>query len=388
MKPIRLLSLVTAGLLSVALVVVAQQGPKTNNGDTVARPKKGSSTGNSSGDAPASAKSGKDTSLPPLPSEFKRKPVTEADEPTFHVDATTVTLDVSVVDSQGHFIPNLPEANFRITEDNAPQKINSLTLGEGPMTICMVIEFSNLFQQFYSEPWYQTLTAASQFLSTLKPQDYVAIVAYDLRPEILSDFSVDRRDAMDAMSRMRIAAYSETVLYDALTETAERMQDIEGRKAILLISSGIDTISHQTYGEARKRIQNAGVPIYSFGLMQAIRSYYYSMGAMSDSRMTDFVMADNQLRTFSKESGGMAFFPQFYGQFREIFQTISQALRTQYTLTYVPTNTARDGKFRKIKVELIDPETNKPLVIKDQKGKNVKYQIITKPGYTAPREVE
>jgi hypothetical protein len=99
-------------------------------------------------------------------------------------------------------------------------------------------------------------------------------------------------------------------------------------------------------------------------------------------------MADNQLRTFSQESGGMAFFPRFYGQFREIFQTIAQALRSQYTLTYVPTNTARDGKFRKIKVELIDPETNKPLVIRDQKGKNVKYQIITKPGYTAPRQVE
>jgi VWFA-related protein len=370
-----------AGLLSAALVVVAQQGPKTNNGDTVARPKKG-------GDAPPTSNPSKEEKLPPLPSVFKRGPTNESDQPVFKVDATTVTLDVSVVDPNGHFIPNLPETKFRILEDNVPQKISSMTLGEGPMTICMVIEFSNLFQKFYSEPWYQTLSAANEFLGSLKPQDYVAIVAYDLRPEILSDFSLDRRDAAEAMSRMRIAAYSETVLYDAVTETAERMQDIEGRKAILLISSGIDTISKQTYGEARKRIQNAGVPIYSFGLMQAIRDYYYAMGAMSDNSRTDFVMADNQLRTFSQESGGMAFFPRFYGQFREIFQTISQALRTQYTLTYVPTNTARDGKFRKIKVELIDPESNKPLVIKDQKGKNVKYQVITKAGYTAPRQVE
>jgi VWFA-related protein len=384
MKPPRPLYIVIAVLLSMALVLVAQ-GPKTNNGDTVARPKKGS-TGNSNDTS--AGKSDKEKELPPLPSVFKRGPVGEADQPTFHVDATTVTLDVSVVDSNGHFIPNLDESKFRITEDSVPQKISSMSIGEGPMTIAMVIEFSNLFQKFYSEPWYQTLTAANEFLSSLKPQDYVAIVAYDLRPEILSDFSLDRRDAAEAMSRMKMAAYSETVLYDALTQTAERMQDIEGRKAILLISSGIDTISQQTYGQARKRIQNAGVPIYSFGLMQAIRDYYYAMGAMSDSSRTDFVMADNQLRTFSQESGGMAFFPRFYGQFREIFQTISQALRTQYTLTYVPTNTARDGKFRKIKVELIDPESNKPLVIKDQKGKNVKYQIITKPGYTAPRQVE
>jgi VWFA-related protein len=166
------------------------------------------------------------------------------------------------------------------------------------------------------------------------------------------------------------------------------MADIEGRKAILLISSGVDTISHQNYGEARKKIQNAGVPIYSVGLMQAYRDYYYSMGAMSDSQRSDFLMADNQLKTFSTESGGMAFFPRFYGQFREIFQTISQAMRTQYVFTYVPTNTARDGKFRKIKVELIDPATNKALRVTDPKGKNVKYSIVTKTGYTAPRQVE
>ena len=379
MRALRFFTLLSAGCLSLALILVAQQGPKTTNGDTVARPKKGSDP------VPS-----KEAPMPKLPSVFKRDanlPPTGT-EPTFRVDATTVTLDVAVMDNNGHFIPNIPQGNFRLTEDNAPQKISSMSLGEAPMTVCLVIEFSNLFQQFYSEPWYQTLTAANQFMASMKPQDYVAVVAYDLRPEILSDFSIDRRDAMDAMSRLRFPAYHETVLFDALTETAERMSEIEGRKAILLISSGVDTISHQNYGEARKKIQNAGVPIYSVGLMQAYRDYYYSMGAMSDSARTDFVMADNQLRTFSTESGGMAFFPRFYGQFREIFQTVSQAMRTQYVLTYVPTNSARDGKFRKLKVELIDPATNKPLRVTDEKGKNVKYTIVAKSGYTAPRQVE
>ena len=356
----------------------AQQGPKTTNGDTVARPKKGSND-------PAPVKE-----APPLPSVFKRNPNAPPDgaEPTFRVDATTVTLDVAVVDQQGHFIPNIPQGNFRILEDNVPQKITSMTKGEAPITVCMVIEFSNLFQQFYSEPWYQTLVAANEFLASLKKEDYVAIVAYDLRPEILSDFSTDRRDAMDAMSRLKMAAYHETVLYDALTDTATRMQEIEGRKAIVVISSGIDTISKQNYGQARKTLQNAGVPIYSFGLMQAIRDYYYQLGYMNDIQQTDFIMADNQLRTFSQETGGLAFFPRFYGQFREIFQTISQAMRSQYVLNYTPTNSARDGKFRKIKVELIDPQDNKPLRVTDQKGKNIKYQIVTKSGYTAPRQVE
>jgi VWFA-related protein len=382
MRALRIISFLLAGCLTLSFVLVAQ-GPKSTSSDTVARPKKD----NKDPDKPSTTGTAAD--LPPLPSEFKKNPNgPDGTEPNFRVDATSVTVEVSVVDPAGHFIPNIPQADFRIAEDNVPQKISSLGTGEGPITICMVIEFSNLFQKFYSEPWYQTLVAANEFLRSLRPDDYVAIVAYDLRPEILSDFSTDRRDAMDAMSRLRLAAYTETVLYDAVTTTAERMQEIEGRKAIVLISSGIDTISHQNYGEARKKIQNAGVPIYAVGLMQAIRNYYEMAGAMSDSSRMDFLMADNQMRTFSQESGGVAFFPKFYGEFPQIFRSISDALRKQYVLTYTPTNSARDGKFRKLHVELIDPDTNKPLVIKDPKGKAIKYQVVAKTGYTAPRQVE
>src|SRR6478752_4208967 len=122
MRSFGVLSFVMAGLLSAALVVVAQQGPKTNNGDTVARPKKG-------GDAPPTSSPSKEEKLPPLPSVFKRGPTNESDQPVFKVDATTDTLDVSVVDPNGHFIPNLPETKFRILEDNVPQKISSMTLG-------------------------------------------------------------------------------------------------------------------------------------------------------------------------------------------------------------------------------------------------------------------
>lgn len=386
MRALRIIPILAAGCICLSLVFAPRmtaQGPKSTNSDTVARPKKSSDP-----DKPAPT-TGTSADLPPLPSEFKRNPNGgDGNEPFFRVDATAVTVDISVVDPNGNFIPNIPQDHFRITEDNVPQKISNVAIGDAPMTICMVIEFSNLFQKFYSEPWYQTLLAANEFLRTLRKDDYVAIVAYDLRPEILSDFSVDRADAMEAMSRLRMAAYSEAVLYDALTTTAERMQEIEGRKAILLLSSGIDTISHQNYGEARKKLQSAGVPIYSVGLMQAIRNYYETMGYMGNEARMEFMMADNQLRVFSQETGGLAFFPRFYGQFPEIFRTVSEALRKQYVATYTPTNTARDGKFRKLKVELIDPATNKALVLKDPKGKTIKYQIVAKSGYTAPREVE
>jgi len=377
MKAFRILTPLLAGSLGLALMLVAQQGPTNQNGETVARPKKGA--------APAPV----EKEQPKIPSQYntKGKELPEG-VVTFSSEATTVTVEVAVLNNQGQFIPKIPQGNFRILEDNVPQKISSYTVGEAPMTVCVVIEFSNKFQQFYSEPWYQTLTAAYGFIETLKPEDYVAIVAYDLRPEILSDFSTDRRDAQDALARLKFAAFSEANLFDALTDTAKRMQDIEGRKAILLISSGIDTFSKLNYGEARKVIQNAGVPIYSIGLMQAYRDIMYGYGAISDFQNMDFLQADNQLRTFSKESGGMSFFPKFYGQFPEIFRSIHDTLRSQYVLTYSPTNQARDGKFRKIKVELVDPNTNQPLRVNDQKGKPVKYEIIAKSGYTAPRVVE
>jgi hypothetical protein len=94
------------------------------------------------------------------------------------------------------------------------------------------------------------------------------------------------------------------------------------------------------------------------------------------------------MRTFAKESGGMSFFPRFFGEFPGIYGAIHQALRNQYSITYAPTNQAKDGKFRKLKVELVNPATNEPLRILDEKNKPIKYQIVAKAGYTAPREVE
>jgi VWFA-related protein len=187
---------------------------------------------------------------------------------------------------------------------------------------------------------------------------------------------------------LRIAAYSESNLYDALVDTAERMSEIEGRKAIVLIASGVDTFSKLTFDKARKALQVAGVPIYAIGLMQALREWYDARGFMGPIQRLDFLQADNQMRTFAKETGGQSFFPRFYGEFPAIFGAIHQSLRNQYSLAYIPTNLARDGKFRKIKVELVNPATGEPLRIVDEKNKPIKYTIVAKAGYQAPREVE
>jgi VWFA-related protein len=193
---------------------------------------------------------------------------------------------------------------------------------------------------------------------------------------------------MEAMQRLRIAAYSESNLYDAITDTAERMSEIEGRKAIVLIASGVDTFSKLTFDQTRKKIQQAGVPIYAIGIMQALREWLDARGYMGGIQRLDFLQADNQMRTFAKESGGQSFFPRFFGEFPNIYRSIHQALRNQYALTYQPSNLAKDGKYRKITVQLVNPATNEPLRIVDEKGKPMKYSIVAKQGYNAPREVE
>jgi VWFA-related protein len=316
-----------------------------------------------------------------------RQPIPE-DQPVFSADTNVVTVDVAVVDNNGGFIPGIPQKHFQILEDNVPQQIASFGNTEGGMTVCLLIEFSNGLQSYWTETWYQTLTAAYGFVETLRPEDWVAVVAYDIKPEILVDFTQDRRKVYDGMQRLNIAGFSEANLYDALTDMCQRMQSIEGRKSIVLISSGLDTFSKLTFSQARRIVQEAGVTVHAIGLMQALRLWLESRGALGPIQRMDFLQADNQLRTFSSETGGLSFFPRFYGEFGSIFNTLNYTIRNQYTLTYQPTNAKRDGTFREIKVRLVDPDTNKELTINDQKGKRVKYKIIAKKGYTAPREVE
>jgi Ca-activated chloride channel family protein len=375
MKPIKVLFSLTVLSLVAAPFFFAQDGPSPTTSDTVARPrKKADST------TPA------EEDQPKIPSKFSNKNKVPEGTPTFSTDATTVSVDVAVIDSKGNFIPKIPKNYFRILEDNVPQQVSGYSIGEAPMTVALVVEFSAKFQNMYTQTWYQTLTAAYGFVQSLKPEDYVAVIAYDIRPEILSDFSVDRADAQEALQRLRIPAFSEANLYDSLVFTAERMQDIEGRKAILVLTSGIDTFSKLTYDKTRRALQESGVPVYAISLMQALR--IQAEGSMGAIQQMDFLQADNGLRTFSKETGGLAFFPRFFGEFPGIFRDIAQALRNQYVLTYTPSNQERDGKFRKIKVEVIDPATGEPLRVLDEKQKPVKYQIVAKQGYKAPRSVE
>jgi Ca-activated chloride channel family protein len=384
MKALRILAVLS--VCSFGFVFFSHaQGPIIPGSETVAQPKKQpSSTSNPAPDTSAPA----EPVQPKIPSEYGKNRSVPKPVATFATEANTVTVDVAVEDAKGHFIPKIGKEYFRVSEDNVPQKIDSFSVGEAPMTIAMVVEFSNRFQSFYSATWFQTLQAAYGFSQMLKPDDYLAIVAYDLKPEMLTDFTTDRGQIQEALNRLKFPGFSEANLYDAVTDTIDRMQAVDGRKAILLISSGVDTFSGMTFDKARRKIQEGGVPIYAVGLMQSIRDMAEARGALRGTQEMDFLQADNQMRTFATESGGMAFFPHFVTEFPEIFRNMSQNLRSRYLITYTPSNQARDGKYRKIKVDLIDPSNNQPMRMEDDKRKPLKYTIYAKSGYEAPKPLD
>jgi Ca-activated chloride channel family protein len=372
-----------AAALTLIVGVWAQDNPGTSS-ETVAKPRKKTAPDTTG------TTNGADSDLAPIPSKLSPKATkgNEAEsDASFKAETNIVNVDVQVLDNHGNPIPNIPRNKFRILEDNVPQTLTQYSVAEAPMTIAMVIEFSARYQAYYSSGWRETLTASYGFVQSLKPEDYVAIIAYDLRTTILSDFTNQREKTMEAMSRMRIPGFSESNMFDALADTADRMSKIEGRKAILLIASGIDTFSKLTYDKARKALQEAGVPVYSIEMLQVQRIMAESR--MSETQNLDFLQGDNELKTFGKETGGQAFFPRFQGELPGIFHSISQSLRNQYSLGYSPNNQAKDGKFRKLTVQLVNGETNEPLKMLDEKtGKPIKYTILAKAGYTAPRAVE
>jgi Ca-activated chloride channel homolog len=373
--------------LTLMAAVWAQDGPDSQGSQTVAKPRKAPAAATPDSTTPPA----NDGDLPQIPSKLSPKATKGNDaqtDATFRAETNIVNIDVQVLDNNGNPIPNIPRDRFRILEDNVPQTLTQFSVGEAPMTVALLVEFSARYQAYYSSGWAQTLTASYGFVQSLKPEDYIAIIAYDLRSTILSDFTNDRAKTMDAMSRMRMPGFSESNMFDALSDTADRMSKIEGRKAIVLVASGIDTFSKLTYDKARKSLQESGVPIYSIEMLQIQRIMAESSGRMGATQELDFLQADNELKTFGKETGGQAFFPRFQGELPNVFRAISQSLRNQYSLGYSPNNQAKDGKFRKITVQLVNPGTSEPLRMLDGKGKTMKYTILAKAGYTAPRAVE
>jgi len=321
---------------------------------------------------------------PPPPPPDRPKKIEGMPDYSIRVDVPLVTLDVLVTTKDGQFIPGLKKDNFRITEDGAPQNVTNFSQAEAPITAVLLVEFASTNYSFL----YDALNASYTFASGLKKEDWVAVVSYDMKPQILVDFTQDKRAINAALNTLRIPGFSERNLFDALYDTIDRIDGVEGRKYIVLVSTGVDTFSKLNLDQILKKVKAAkNTTIYAVSIGRALREWAESHGYMGSIANLDFLQADNQMNTFARLTGGRAYFPRFEGELPGIFHDIAASIRNEYALAYHPTNTKLDGSYRKLKVELVGPDGS-PLKVHDQKGKDVKYQILAREGYTAKHTVE
>ncbi len=333
----------------------------------------------------AQAPSGPQGSAPPPQNPGPPKAAPTPQQPpqagvTIAVDVPIVTLDVVATTSHGDIIPGLKKENFRVLDEGVAQTITTFGPTEAPITTVMLLEFSSRgfynFFSYYSRYW------ADAFLPQLQPKDWVALETFDMKTHIEADFTQNKDEVRNAIYHLYFPGFSESNVFDAILETTDRLKDVSGKKSILVLASGVDTFSKHTLDQTMKQLRGSDVTIFCIGLGKIYTNFLETHGSRGSN--LNYLQAENQLRTFANETGGFAWFPQFDGEIPGIMQSVAAFLRHQYSLSYSPTNGAKDGKFHKVKVELVAPDGG-PLTVLDQKGKKQKFQVYAREGYQAPK---
>ncbi|HZI49324.1 MAG TPA: VWA domain-containing protein, partial [Pyrinomonadaceae bacterium] len=330
------------------------------------------------------------------PGEQGQEPLPKDIEPTNKQDLEKVSISTQIVNvdavvynkKSGQIVTDLKKGNFAIFDNGQPVTITNFSTPEAPITVAMVVEYSKWSEMFglygsrgYEPGTYEVIRPTAMFLSQFikPPNDYVSVVAFDIRPTPLTDFTNDpgRLQQVVALLLRNTPAFRETNLFDALkfvlvggrgdsvvledskSEKSEYggLASVQGRRrAVLLVASGIDTFSKINYGDARKVLQNAGVPVYIIGTANLFKKIYGDSLPATDSMMgmpgrMSWLQADNTLQTFAKETGGAYFPVTFEGELPKVLGSINALLRSQYSLAFNPGD-VRDGKQHKLQVKV------------------------------------
>lgn len=291
------------------------------------------------------------------------------------VEANVVNVDAVVTDQNGNIITGLKRENFRILADGQPQQVSNFAPSEAPITIVILMEFSNKWYGFWPGAFgYKAKEWAYGFLSHLSDKDWVAFKTFDLKTTLQVDFTHNKQEVAQAIMSLYFPSFSEANLFDAVLETLDQLRDVRGKKSILVLATGYDTFSKHTLDQTYRRVKESDVPIFCVGVGEEIDLYRNSP--------ISYVQAKNQLTQFANMTGGYAWFPRFEGEMPDIFNSVAAFLRNQYTLGFTP-STPQDGKYHKIKVEIVDNQGN-PLLVPDKKGKMKKVTVYARQGYLAP----
>jgi Ca-activated chloride channel family protein len=281
---------------------------------------------------------------------------------TLKVTVDLVNVQFSVTDRHGRFIPGLTAQDFKIEEDGRRQEIRNFAReNELPLTLALLIDTSPSVRPVFDE---EKFTAVGFLESILRQKDLALVIGFDREVTMVQDYTDNTNLLRRAIEGLEIGGG--TSIYDAIyLACKEKLRDEAGRKAIILISDGEDTTSKLKLNEALVAAHQSDAVIYA--ISNAVPgSFFYGRR----SPLGGFGGGDvGTLKKFSEETGGSTFVVSNENNFKKIFDQIAQELRSQYSLGYVSSNTARDGKYRQIRIT----------------ARESGYNVKSRRGYYAPR---
>lgn len=313
--------------------------------------------------------------------QFAHFPIQEtAQRPDFpiSVESNLVVLDVLVTDEDGNVLGGLKKENFRVLDNGQPQIVTQFEPTDDPITVVILMEYSGLAYDYFA---YKAAYWGSGFLDHLESKDWVALITYDMRSTIQVDFTHNKVEVRDALSTLSYPGFSEANLFDAITDTLEKLQHVKGKKSILLITTGIDTFSQNTLDQTMQNLKENDVTVFSVGVAE---SEFMSAEMRSGRTSMSYLQAKNQLDTFARLTGGIAYFPRFEGEIPDIFRSVVGFLRSEYEIGFAPPKSALDGKYHKLRVEIVSPD-GRPLKVVNKQGKTRKVIVFAREGYMATK---
>ena len=263
-------------------------------------------------------------------------PQKDAQEPAISVDVKLVNVFATVTDANGAPARTLTKENFALLEDGIPQSISVFSReSQLPLSIVMAIDASLSTKKDLK----LELTSARRFAhEILRPQDSLALYQFSEVVEELVPFTADLKRIDASIDRVHVG--SATAMYDAIYLGADALYKRQGRKIMVIITDGGDTMSGTSYQEALRAAQQAEATVYSVIVVPIEASAGRDLGG------------EHALIQLSRDTGGKYFYADTLPRLDQAFRQISEELRTQYLLAYYPVRRIADSDFRKLNVEL------------------------------------
>jgi Ca-activated chloride channel family protein len=299
----------------------------------------------------------------PVPTPTTIPSPTETPDEVIRIETEEVTLNVRVVDRNNRPVSNLTQSAFKVYEDNVLQPLTSFSKGEVPTNYSLVIDNSGSLRPQLDK----VIEAGKILVNSNRPADETSVIRFvnSDKIEIVQDFTASKNDLNDALDNLFIEG-GQTAIIDAVYLAADRVNQYENsrdpndkkRRALILVSDGEDRDSFYKEQQLFQLLRETDVQIYTIGFLGDLDK---SGGFISKSPQSK---AKALMERLASETGGKSYFPTSVNELESIARDISSELRTQYLLSYSPTNERTDGSFRNIKVTVDDgPDKQKRIAI-------------------------